>query len=223
VGVVQAVVVGAGVFGTWTAHHLQRAGAQVTLIDAYGPANSRSSSGDETRILRCGYGPDRIYTDLAAASLPQWKALEARGGGEPLWHPSGVLWLAAGHDAYTEATRSTLEGAGHRLSVFDHAGVRRRFPQFDPDGIATALFEPDVGVLAARRAVRALASILRVAESLDRSHAQVISGLELRPRADDLLMLLHADGDAELEIWATNRHLQPFERLMGRPVRLIRE
>jgi exopolyphosphatase/guanosine-5'-triphosphate,3'-diphosphate pyrophosphatase len=74
-----------------------------------------------------------------------------------------------------------------------------------------------------RRAVRALASILRVAESLDRSHAQVISGLELRPRADDLLMLLHADGDAELEIWATNRHLQPFERLMGRPVRLIRE
>jgi glycine/D-amino acid oxidase-like deaminating enzyme len=33
------VVVGAGVFGTWTAHHLRAAGAAVTLIDAYGAAN----------------------------------------------------------------------------------------------------------------------------------------------------------------------------------------
>ena len=71
-----------------------------------------------------------------------------------------------------------------------------------------------------RRAVRALASILRVAESLDRSHSQVISGLELRQTDDSLLMQLRADSDAELELWATNRHLQPFERLVGKPVRL---
>jgi exopolyphosphatase / guanosine-5'-triphosphate,3'-diphosphate pyrophosphatase len=71
-----------------------------------------------------------------------------------------------------------------------------------------------------RRAVRALASILRVAESLDRSHGQVISGLELRQGEDDLLMQLRTESDAELELWATNRHLQPFERLMGKPVRL---
>jgi exopolyphosphatase / guanosine-5'-triphosphate,3'-diphosphate pyrophosphatase len=71
-----------------------------------------------------------------------------------------------------------------------------------------------------RRAVRALASILRVAESLDRSHGQVISGLELRQDEDNLLMQLRTESDAELEVWATNRHLQPFERLVGRPVRL---
>jgi glycine/D-amino acid oxidase-like deaminating enzyme len=55
-----AVIVGAGVFGTWTAHCLQKAGYQVTLIDAYGPGHSRSSSGDESRIIRCGYGPDEL-------------------------------------------------------------------------------------------------------------------------------------------------------------------
>ena len=44
------VGVGAGVFGAWTAHHLVQAGATATIVDAYGPGNSRSSSGDESRI-----------------------------------------------------------------------------------------------------------------------------------------------------------------------------
>jgi exopolyphosphatase / guanosine-5'-triphosphate,3'-diphosphate pyrophosphatase len=71
-----------------------------------------------------------------------------------------------------------------------------------------------------RKTVRTLSSILRVAESLDRSHAQAITGLELRDRGDDVLLLVHTATDAELEVWATNRHLQPFEKLLGKPVRL---
>jgi exopolyphosphatase/guanosine-5'-triphosphate,3'-diphosphate pyrophosphatase len=71
-----------------------------------------------------------------------------------------------------------------------------------------------------RRTVRTLSSILRVAESLDRSHAQAISALELRDRGEDMLLLVHTGSDAELEVWATNRHLQPFEKLLGKPIRL---
>jgi exopolyphosphatase/guanosine-5'-triphosphate,3'-diphosphate pyrophosphatase len=71
-----------------------------------------------------------------------------------------------------------------------------------------------------RKTVRTLSSILRVAESLDRSHSQAISGIELRDRGDDALLTVHTATDAELEIWATNRHLQPFEQLLGKPVRL---
>jgi exopolyphosphatase / guanosine-5'-triphosphate,3'-diphosphate pyrophosphatase len=71
-----------------------------------------------------------------------------------------------------------------------------------------------------RRTVRSLASMLRVAESLDRSHAQVLSRLEVRDRGDDLLLQLHAQGDAELEVWAANRHVQPFEEIVRKPVRL---
>lgn len=152
------VVVGAGVFGTWTAHHLRTRGAHVTLVDAYGPANARSSSGDETRIVRCGYGPDGIYSELARRSLVQWRALSDRlQGQEPLWHPAGVLWMAAGIDSYTSATQDTLQRLGMPLEIFSTAEVRRRFPQFDTDGIDVALFERDCGVVAARRAVRALA------------------------------------------------------------------
>ena len=71
-----------------------------------------------------------------------------------------------------------------------------------------------------RRTVRTLASILRVAESLDRSHTQTISSLDLRDRGDDALLQVHTSADAELEVWATNRHLRPFERILGKPVRL---
>ena len=66
-------VIGAGVFGSWTAHHLLQAGQSVTLIDAFGPANSRSSSGGESRLTRGAYGKDTIYTRMAFDSLPQWK------------------------------------------------------------------------------------------------------------------------------------------------------
>jgi sarcosine oxidase len=158
---VRVVVVGAGVFGTWTALHLHESGADVTVVEAYDPGHSRSSSGDETRVLRCGYGPDRLYADLARRSLEQWRALEARlAGAEPFWHPCGVLWMAAGDDAYTAATHATLTGAGFAVELLDRGQLRHRFPHIAADGIDTALLEPTSGVLAARRAVRALAADL---------------------------------------------------------------
>jgi glycine/D-amino acid oxidase-like deaminating enzyme len=66
-------VIGAGVFGVWTAYQLNRAGAAVLLLDAYGPGNSRASSGGESRIMRLGYGPDEIYTRSAQRSLLLWQ------------------------------------------------------------------------------------------------------------------------------------------------------
>jgi glycine/D-amino acid oxidase-like deaminating enzyme len=63
------VVIGAGAFGGWTALYLLRRGAQVTLVDAWGPGNARASSGGETRIIRASYGPDRIYVQLVARAL----------------------------------------------------------------------------------------------------------------------------------------------------------
>ena len=83
-------VVGAGVFGAWTAYYLQSLGARTMLIDAHGPGNSRSSSGDESRIIRMGYGADEIYTRSAVRSLALWHSL-FEACGEPLFSPTGVL------------------------------------------------------------------------------------------------------------------------------------
>ena len=73
---------------------------------------------------------------------------------------------------------------------------------------------------ALRRTVRVLAAILRVAENLDRSHAQIISALELQDRGDDVLLQLRTTGDAELEMWAASRNVAPFEKIVRKPVRL---
>ena len=159
----RVAVIGAGVFGAWTAHHLRAAGARVSLVDAYGPANPRASSGDHSRILRCGYGPDDLYARMAWRSLQQWRDLQQRLGSDrvALWHQSGVLWLAPDGDAYAAATRTTLERAGLRVDALTPADLRRRFPQIDAGDLSGALFEPEGGVLTARRAVRALVSELQ--------------------------------------------------------------
>src|SRR4029077_17868475 len=71
-------IIGAGAFGGWTALYLLRGGAQVTLLDAWGPGNSRASSGGETRVIRGAYGPDQPYSKLAARALVLWKQHEAQ-------------------------------------------------------------------------------------------------------------------------------------------------
>src|SRR3989442_3510653 len=72
----------------------------------------------------------------------------------------------------------------------------------------------------ARRVVRTLAAILRLAENLDRSHAQTITGLELHDRVGDDLLQVRTSEDAKLELWAATRHAGPFERLAGKPLRI---
>ncbi len=156
-------VVGAGVFGAWTAYQLQQAGARVILVDAYGPGNSRSSSGGESRIIRMGYGPDDIYTKLAVRSLELWRELFARIElqktplAERLFQQTGVLWLAHANDRYCEATLEMLRHNGVQHEWLGHADLSVRYPQLNLQSIEWGILEPDSGALMARRAVRAVA------------------------------------------------------------------
>jgi sarcosine oxidase len=96
----QVAVIGAGAFGGWTALYLRRAGARVTLLDAWGPGNSRSSSGGESRILRGSYGPDQPYSRMAARAIELWAEHEERWRIRLLYR-AGVLWMAReGDDQY---------------------------------------------------------------------------------------------------------------------------
>jgi monomeric sarcosine oxidase len=148
-------VIGAGVFGAWAAYQLRQTGKRVVLIDAYGAGNSRSSSGDESRIIRMGYGADEIYTRSALRSLKLWQELFARVD-QPLFHQTGVLWLAQKGDPYPVKTAETLRKLGVPFESLTVAEVRRRHPQIGLEQISWALFEPESGVLIARRAVQAV-------------------------------------------------------------------
>jgi len=149
-------VVGAGVFGAWTALQLARRGKRVLLLDAYGPGHSRSSSGDESRIIRMGYGADEIYTRWSQRSLVQWKELFAASGNAGLFHKTGVLWLAEAENPQLRATKDVLKRNGAEFEELDRDGIVARYPQINVDGIASGVYEPKSGVLMARRAVTAV-------------------------------------------------------------------
>jgi monomeric sarcosine oxidase len=149
-------VVGAGVFGAWTALCLARRGKRVLLLDAYGPGHSRSSSGDESRIIRMGYGADEIYTRWSQRSLVQWKELFAATRNEELFRKTGVLWLAEPENPQLRATKDVLKRNGVEFEELDRDGIVARYPQINVDGIASGILEPESGVLMARRAVTAV-------------------------------------------------------------------
>ena len=151
----QVAVVGAGVFGAWTAHHLQLAGHRVTLIDAWGPAHSRASSGGESRLTRAAYGRDAIYTRMAIDSLPQWKALSAVSG-LPIFVPSGVLFFFPTEEPYVGDSVAAHKKFGLPTDVLTRAEMARRFPMIDFEGISVGLYEPGFGALMARRSVLTL-------------------------------------------------------------------
>jgi len=149
------VVIGAGVFGAWTAWHLAKRGQRVALLDAYGPANSRASSGGESRIIRMGYGADELYTRWAQQSLEQWKKFFETSKA-PLFHETGVLWLGGDDDSQLRRTSATLRRCKVRFEELDRAALEEKYPQVSFEDIKTGILEPHSGVLMARRAVATL-------------------------------------------------------------------
>jgi exopolyphosphatase/guanosine-5'-triphosphate,3'-diphosphate pyrophosphatase len=76
---------------------------------------------------------------------------------------------------------------------------------------APKLSDPDMETLppAARRTVRGLAALLRVADALDRTHFGVVSSAEV------------ARERGELELWAAERRVDLLGRLLDRPIAVV--
>jgi glycine/D-amino acid oxidase-like deaminating enzyme len=127
----------------------------VTLVDAWGPGNSRASSGGETRIFRAGYGPDQPYTAMAARALCLWREHEKRWSRNFL-HPIGVLWMVGGNDSFERGSLAELRAAGlehEELSVHE---LRHRWPQIDFNDVQWGLYEVRGGYLTARASCQAV-------------------------------------------------------------------
>jgi glycine/D-amino acid oxidase-like deaminating enzyme len=149
-------VVGAGAFGGWTALHLQERGARVTLLDAWGPGNSRASSGGETRIMRGTYGPDQPYTEMAARALALWQKYERRWKRQFL-HRTGVLWMASSRDdSFERGSLAPLRHARIKFQELSTSEMKKRWPQVNFAGVRWGIFEPECGYLDARASCQAV-------------------------------------------------------------------
>src|SRR6188474_714208 len=150
-----SIVVGAGVFGAWTAWHLRKAGQRVLLLDAWGAAHARASSGGESRLTRGSYGSDEIYTRFALDSLASWKWLSDQSG-LPIFHPIGVLFFFPKPEPYVDQSIEVHRRLQLPTQELGRAALEQRYPQVNWKDIEMGLFEPQFGVLMARRAVQTL-------------------------------------------------------------------
>src|SRR4029077_3763499 len=116
--------------------HLIEQGARVTLLDAWGPGNSRASSGGETRTIRATYGPAQsLYVQMVARGLQMWQDYEKRFGLK-LFFRSGALRMAVGDGAYESAALPVLQQAGIRYEKLSATECAKRWPQINFDGVA---------------------------------------------------------------------------------------
>jgi glycine/D-amino acid oxidase-like deaminating enzyme len=148
-------VVGAGAFGGWTALYLLRGGARVTLLDAWGPGNSRASSGGETRVIRGAYGPDQPYTKLAAHALELWKQHESQWKRKSFF-PIGVLWMVEGDGAFERGSLPVLKAAGIPFEQLSVNELAKRWPQISFQNVEWGIYEPQSGYLLARASAQAV-------------------------------------------------------------------
>jgi glycine/D-amino acid oxidase-like deaminating enzyme len=175
------VVIGAGAFGGWTALHLLERDARVTLLDAWGPGNSRASSGGETRIMRATYGPDQPYSTLAARSLKLWEKYERRWK-QRFLHRSGVLWMVSSRDdAYERGSIEMLREARIKFREFSTAEMTKRWPQINFSDVRWGIYEPECGYLDARASCAAVVEAFTFAGGTYRQEAVSAGELESSP------------------------------------------
>jgi sarcosine oxidase len=167
-------VIGAGAFGGWTAYHLQKMGAHVTLVDTWGPGNSRSTSGEETRGVRSSYG-DRphgvLWARWATQAMERWKAWDeefSRTTQERVFYTTGDLIFRKDWEPFMKDTRKNWDTVGVKYEVLEPNDVRSHYSQIDLQGIGVILYEPAAGVVRARR------SCERVAESFQHNGGKMV-------------------------------------------------
>src|SRR5262245_49056995 len=151
------VVIGAGAFGGWTAYYLRQLGASVRLIDAYGPGNSRSTSGDETRGVRSSYGDKGIWAELwmtwANEAITRWARFDDQFGREMkvrLFFNTGDFIFRARRDSFIDRNQEVWKKLGIPFEVPKVEDIARSYPVINTRDITVATFEPRAGVVRAR-------------------------------------------------------------------------
>lgn len=165
-GAPDILIIGAGVFGMFTAHYLRERGYDCMVVDQHGPGNSRATSGGETRGVRTSYGDrphGKEWARWAKMSIERWKEWDARytGTESPLFYTTGDIILREEEEPYLDRTVSQwdeLEIPYEALSIDE---VNRRWPVIGTEGMTQALYEPGAGVVRARPAIQSAATQYR--------------------------------------------------------------
>lgn len=140
----ELVVIGGGVIGASILYHLAKEGIQnvILLEKSLFAAGATGYSGGFIRI----YHPDPVLSDMAWASYPHFQHFEQETGYSCGYQTCGVLYmeLATGAAAM-RAEYERLTKLGAPLEWLDAEEGAARFPSFQWEGVACAIYEPYSG------------------------------------------------------------------------------
>ena len=221
------VVIGAGAFGGWTAYWLKRMGQKkVLVVDAYGPGNTRSTSGDETRGVRTSYG-DRPHGELwmrwASRAMGHWRTWDDEWGKDlkmRLFYTTGDFIFRTEWENFTKTTRDLFVKVGIRHEVVPVEDVRKAYPVIRLDDITVCLHEPDAGVVRARRATQCVSEVF-----LDKLGGQMViarayPSMARNGKMDELILDTHDTVSAGQYVFACGPWLgKVFPSVMGNRLR----
>ena len=204
--------------------YIQRNRKHIAQADRYPDIRKRSAI---ELAERCNYWPEHAHqiARLAGSIFDQTRHVHGLTDREREWlefaallHDIGTHISYSGHHKHSYYLIKNGDLRGFEPEEADVIALIARYHRKTPPKRSHESYNALRAKL--RDTVRALSAILRLAEALDRSHAQTITTVELHDRGPEYHVKLRANGDAELELWAARRQIEPFEALVGKPVRL---
>jgi exopolyphosphatase/guanosine-5'-triphosphate,3'-diphosphate pyrophosphatase len=175
---------------------------------------------------RCRYAAEhsRHVADLAVRVFDRTRTWHGLGDRERQWLEYGALLHDVGvHISYERHHRHSyylIKNGGLRGFEPDEIEIIALLARYHRRGTPKRVHE-GFGALPRplRRTVKILATLIRLAEGLDRTRNALIRDVEVVPEGDKVSFRLFAEGDAELELWAAQRQGSLLERWIGLPVR----
>jgi monomeric sarcosine oxidase len=148
-----AAIIGAGAMGSAAAYYLAKSGQRVLLLEQFEIDHQRGSSWGYSRIIRYSYGHE-TYIKLARGTYPLWFDLE-RESGERLYVRTGGLDFGRPGDETLRDTIQAVRSADLAHEILSPREAEKRFPQFRFDDDMVVLYQPESGLLAPSKCVRA--------------------------------------------------------------------
>ena len=149
-----AIVAGLGGMGSSAAYHLAGRGKHVLGLERHTPAHDRGSSHGQSRIIRLAYSENPAYVPLVLRAYELWERLE-RETGEDLMTITGGLMIGPPGTKFFEGSKDSAEKYDLPYEVLDAAGLKRRYPVFEPTPDTVAFFEERAGFLRPEASVKA--------------------------------------------------------------------